>query len=409
MSRIRCTENRCPGRAGSALLRWRCPLVVVLLLQLASGGCLGAMEPPRSQREMERYLGHYEGQLAAGGTTPSRAAAQLSTADRAPAARTPADDAPTDGQTQTLPVSALPTPEEFRTWKEVDGVAEYRLGPGDSVRIVSYVGPDQNEREVRVQTDGSVFVPRFGIGSVAAVGLTPTELSNGITSRFQEFAPAAEVQVEVVEHRAWTATLLGEIRFGTNTGSGEYPLTGRATVAQFIYNHGGPTNEADLADVRLVRDGQEYSLDLATARAQASREQNPYVDAGDVVLVPSRQVGTNRYYVLGEVNQPGIYTLTEGARVLDAVSQAGSFTQFADLEEAFVSRPGQGSPQVIPVDLERIVREGEFGQNLALQPGDFVFVPREPVGFFERARDIVTVTSLIIGIATIIEVTRDDS
>jgi len=356
---------------------------------------------------MERYLRAYEGQLAADGTTPAEAAARLAGNTGPTTPREEPATAGTDQEAGVLPASALPVPEEFQVWKEVDGVAEYRLGPGDGIQIIAYVGPDRSERRTRVESDGTVYVTRFSIGDVPAEGLTPTELGREITSRFREFAPGARVQVEVVEHRAWTATLLGEIRFGIETGSGDYALDGRTTVAEFIYNHGGPTDEGDLADVRLVRDDREYSLDLASARAQANREQNPWLDAGDVVLVPSQQVGTNRFYILGEVNEPGIYALTEGARVLDAVSQAGSLTEAADLEEAFVSRPGNGSPQVIPVDLEGIVRQAEFAQNVPLQPGDFVFVPRKPVGFFERARDVVTVTTLIISVLTIIEVSRN--
>lgn len=412
MSGTRITHRSGLRGGRSPWIRWRRPLIPVLLLQLASAGCLGGMKPPRSQQEMERYLREHEDQLAAGGITPAEASARLAgAARRTGSAGTTDDAAATPGQQQreqVLPATALPVPEESQSWKVVDGVAEYRLGTGDVIRIISYVGPDVDERQVSVETDGTVYVPRFGIGSVPAAGLTPTELSRELTSRFQPFAPEARIQVEVQDHRAWTATLLGEIRFGIDAGSGDYALEGRTTVAEFIYDHGGPTPNGDLADVRLVRDDREYSLDLSSARSQANRQQNPWLAVGDVVLVPSRQVGTNRYYVLGEVGQPGIYSLTEGARVLDAVSQAGSFTQFADLDEAFVSRPGNGAPQVIPVDLETIVREGRFEDNLVLQPGDFVFVPRKPAGFFERARDIATITTLVISIITIIEVTRRD-
>ena len=41
-------------------------------------------------------------------------------------------------------------------------------------------------------------------------------------------------------------------------------------------------------------------------------------------------IGTIVIYISGEVNNPGVYELNEGARVVDAVEAAGGFTQYAN-------------------------------------------------------------------------------
>src|SRR6185312_12045258 len=43
----------------------------------------------------------------------------------------------------------------------------------------------------------------------------------------------------------------------------------------------------------------------------------------------------------------------------------------ADLSHAFLIRQGR----VVPVDFDRLVREGDLSQNIYLQPDDFIFLP----------------------------------
>lgn len=89
---------------------------------------------------------------------------------------------------------------------------------------------------------------------------------------------------------------------------------------------------------------------------------------------------SQRVWVLGRVNQPGIYPMTRPLRVLDAVSLAGGlftsrFTgtteELADLSHSFLIRQGQR----LPVDFQKLIRDGDLSQNIYLQPNDFVYLP----------------------------------
>ncbi len=89
---------------------------------------------------------------------------------------------------------------------------------------------------------------------------------------------------------------------------------------------------------------------------------------------------SQRVWVLGRVNQPGIYPLKRPLKVLDAVSMAGGlftsrFTgtteELADLAHSFLIRKGQR----LPVDFQKLIRDGDLSQNIYLQPDDFIYLP----------------------------------
>jgi len=98
------------------------------------------------------------------------------------------------------------------------------------------------------------------------------------------------------------------------------------------------------------------------------------------VAVTLRDAVSQRVWVLGRLNAPGIYPIKQPMRVLDAVSQAGGlFTsrfsgtteELADLKHSFMVRGGQ----TLPVDFEKLIREGDMSQNIYLEPNDYLYLP----------------------------------
>lgn len=91
---------------------------------------------------------------------------------------------------------------------------------------------------------------------------------------------------------------------------------------------------------------------------------------------------SQRVWVLGRVNKPGVYPITRPTTLVDAISQAGglyaarfsgSTQELADLDHSFIMRNGQP----LPVDFGRLLRSGDMGQNIYVQPGDFIYLPSE--------------------------------
>lgn len=90
------------------------------------------------------------------------------------------------------------------------------------------------------------------------------------------------------------------------------------------------------------------------------------------VLINVKEYG-KKVYVLGEVKQPGAYSIQEGLTTLNACILAGGFTDYAALGRARVTRQENGKAMVIPINLAR-VQEGR-ADDLVLQGGDRIEIP----------------------------------
>lgn len=118
--------------------------------------------------------------------------------------------------------------------------------------------------------------------------------------------------------------------------------------------------------------------------------RNPQVTVG---LQENR---SKTIHVAGEVSRPGSYPLSEGRTLVELLSRAGPMLPGAGAEIVVIhpatpsqgpllpqdleGRPGHSerpAAQVIRVDLRRL-QAGEMGQNVALRPGDTVFIPQAP-------------------------------
>lgn len=174
----------------------------------------------------------------------------------------------------------------------------------------------------------------------------------------------------------------------------------------------GPGDQLDLevigdattrATVTVGPDGKIYyyllpgldvwGLTLPELRERIGVELQKFIREKPAVAVTLRMAASQRVWVLGRVTSPGIYTLAGPTTLLDAVTQAGGLSaaspyaalaaslgitsapgapsEAADLSHSFIIRRGQ----VLPVDFQRLLRDGELSQNVYLQPDDFIFLP----------------------------------
>jgi len=96
--------------------------------------------------------------------------------------------------------------------------------------------------------------------------------------------------------------------------------------------------------------------------------QNPQVS----VLV--KEYKSKKISVFGQVREPGTFAYSEGMTVVEAVAQAGGFTDLARKNAVSVTRAVGKEKTKFTVPVEDI-GEGK-ADNFYLRPGDVVFVPR---------------------------------
>jgi protein involved in polysaccharide export with SLBB domain len=97
------------------------------------------------------------------------------------------------------------------------------------------------------------------------------------------------------------------------------------------------------------------------------------------VIAPVSQV----FYVLGEVNAPGMFPLAGHETVLKGILAAGGLNERASRTDIVLARPTHPHepPVVLPVCYDQIVQKGDTATNYQLAPGDRIFVPAR--GFSE--------------------------
>ena len=155
------------------------------------------------------------------------------------------------------------------------------------------------------------------------------------------------------------ADLSGKFSVETD-GTFTYPMIGRFTA-------GGLT-------LRQVEDGLKKRL------KDEGFFRNPQI------TVAVEQYKSQKVFIVGEVRNPGTYTLSGNMNLVEAISRAGSTLPSAGGDVVIVHAGENASEPILPDaddDTKDIVRvnlrdleNGAFSQNALLKDGDTIFVPR---------------------------------
>ncbi|MDA8307027.1 MAG: polysaccharide biosynthesis/export family protein [Deltaproteobacteria bacterium] len=94
-----------------------------------------------------------------------------------------------------------------------------------------------------------------------------------------------------------------------------------------------------------------------------------------VATVSVKALGSLQYYVVGEVNKPGMFDVSTPVTVLQALALAGGLTIFADDKHIEIVRNRSGKVTKLPFDYKQVVKGKNLNQNIVLRRGDTVVVP----------------------------------
>ena len=117
-------------------------------------------------------------------------------------------------------------------------------------------------------------------------------------------------------------------------------------------------------------------LTLQEASALLSEKFSHYIHKPDVTVNVS-EYGGRQVYVMGEVPKPGIYKLgADYMNVFAAISSAQGTARKARPRHIQVVRVIDDTVYVREVDLESFIKKQDIKQNIALQDGDMIYVPK---------------------------------
>lgn len=251
---------------------------------------------------------------------------------------------------------------------------EYIIGIGDLLDI-SVWGYDELAKEVTVRSDGKISFPL--IGDVQASDLTPSRLDKKITKGLALYVKEPQVTVIVKEVAAVRPEVVKKNKvfiLGQVKSPGIYRFAEEVSFTEAITLAGGVTKEASFEKVTVTtKEGKVIPINLNRLLIQGDKSEDIMLQDGDTIYIAEAK----KVLILGEVKSPGAYNLPEKKiGVLGGiVGLAGSYTEDAVLKTVALLRWSPDRPQMILVDMKKILRKGELQRDITLEPGDIIFVP----------------------------------
>ncbi len=124
----------------------------------------------------------------------------------------------------------------------------------------------------------------------------------------------------------------------------------------------------------LLNDVQAAGLTPTQLAAQITESLKKFVTNPQVTVIIT-QINSQRIYILGEVNRAGAYPLLPNMTVLQGLSSAGGFTQFANLKKIYMFRMENGKQVKYPFNYKEVISGKASEENIALKAGDTIVVP----------------------------------
>ena len=226
---------------------------------------------------------------------------------------------------QTPPQAVVPAPQIS---------PGYVIGPLDVLNIKVFNESDMSG-PFSVDSDGTITFPL--LGRIPVGGKTPRDVEAYLLKVLTgAYLKNPVVSVEIGNYRSRAIFILGEVK-----APGKYSIEGPMTLLEVLAKAGSLTPLAgNSIIVQRYKDGlaaavsNEPMLPGDPRGAEVMRvnvadlnegrlNTNILLQDSDTIVVPA----ADRFYVTGQVRQPGSFVLRPGMSVQQAIAEAGGFTE----------------------------------------------------------------------------------
>ncbi len=268
------------------------------------------------------------------------------------------------------------TPEVIRAY-ETNLKQEYRIGPGDQVRIEVW-NRERLTGEHVVGPYGKITLPMTGVFDIG--GLNRDEASDQIKQLYRQYYDDPLVTVKILKYLNNKVYVLGRV-----SNPGVIHFNGDGTLLEALSLAGGlPTRDKTifLSKCYIVRGKEQIIwIDLLQLLQKANIKLNIRLANNDIIYIPESMDAA--IFMMGEVQSPGAYQIqSAGLTLMDAINLAGGPTENGNLNEVRLIREMKEEKGVKIIDLEKILAKGDFAQNYLLRDDDIIYIPRKGIATF---------------------------
>ncbi len=144
-----------------------------------------------------------------------------------------------------------------------------------------------------------------------------------------------------------------------------------------------------LIDEQIRQMINDATIDFTKVLDDSSEASKIKVKDGDVVIIPPKLYSV---YVYGQVGNPGLVSYSEGKDYKYYIKEAGGLGELAQDEEDIMIIKSESKEWISAV-----------GDPINIEPGDYIYVPKDPVRSFDyHITKLTNYLSIIGSIATII-------
>lgn len=264
-----------------------------------------------------------------------------------------------------------------------DSDNQRRLRPGDEIAVMVPGRPDL-DGVLTLDAGGRVTIDP--VGEVSLGDLTTEEAAQVLRRNLRLFYP--NLDNLAVQLRADSQVVMYAI--GAFRSAGHYEFTSVPTVWELVRAAGGPSDDADLRNSRVVRqtDGATTVFDLDLS-ALMTGDELPIFELrnGDSLAIPGAAGeggptvrGHDGVQVFGGVVEPTVVPISEPTLLVDLLMRAGSPSDTSDLKKVWWVHQTGGAYVSSKVDVRLFLEEGDPAGNPLVYPGDTI-----EVGISERS------------------------
>lgn len=237
------------------------------------------------------------------------------------------------------------------------GVRRYRLGPGDILDVRVFGQPDLNST-VEIDEDGNISSLPFIEEPIAARCRNEKEVQKTITDAYSKYLLKPRVSVRVLERRSRQPAVV----FGAVRSPARVPMIRRLRLHEMLATAGGVTANASgtiqiiHTEAELCPENEDAPM-IASAATNTPKvsdvgeietykinglksgdENNPYVRAGDIVIVTEGEP----VFITGMVVSPRELVIKDQLTLHRAIAMAGGTLKLAKTSEIHVYRKKDG-------------------------------------------------------------------
>ncbi|HTY59757.1 MAG TPA: SLBB domain-containing protein, partial [Bacteroidota bacterium] len=259
---------------------------------------------------------------------------------------------------------------------------EYIVGPSDGFGVTIWTSPPI-VANTAVTPEGTLIIP--SVGEIRVADLSLTKARAVILDEIRRRFISAKATVTLTSPRTVIVTVLGHVLVpGTYVLSTTDRVSRAIEAANQVARSQKVEEELNLQYMRTLqskrlivvhhRNGTDQAVDLSRYAAENLDTLNPYLQGGDVIVVPRVNEHRGLIGVYGAVHLPGRLEYVPGDSIHTAIDLAYGCTEEAKTDSIELYRYDRSGRET----QRTIINVNQTGSDMPLHAGDRIVVRRKP-------------------------------